>query len=101
MVRHNIHVDRDEKILHQMRNSSKRSCQITGYFSGEWKLQGFHHGHPGDFIVVMDSNVIPPDVDLLLKPEESAVHTREPPGENTSHLIKFSRGEPRSIVACY
>lgn len=93
VTRHGISLSEDESVLGNVRNSDKRKYQIDGYFVGSWQTQGVHDAHPGIFAVVVDSEILPQNVEVLLKPVENGVYEANSTCESSSHMIALQKSE--------
>ena len=89
--RYSIPIKTDEPGLGDAQKNSQ--YQVDGYFVATWKVQGAHDPHPGIFAVVVNSQPLPQNVEVLLQPVENGVYNGNPAGEGTSHMLSFSRGE--------
>jgi hypothetical protein len=94
VTRHDISISKDESVLGNVRQSDKRKYQIDGYFVGSWQTHGVHDAHPGIFAVVVDSEILPQNVEVLLKPVENGIYEGNSTCESNSHMMAFHKGEP-------
>lgn len=89
--RNSIPISKDESVLGDVRKTNQ--YQVDGYFIASWKVQGVHDAHPGIFAVVVKSQALPQNVEVLLEPVKNGVYERNSAGESTSHMLSWQSGE--------